>query len=153
MQAWVTLFEAWHPHGCCALDVGGRDGVLGKMFSPCSYTVLEQESDVIGGTDAVSCDILNCTSVAPCSFDLITMQNVLEHIVDPKAAVGTVGGLLRPGGMFMVWSPWIWRYHAQPTYGDYWRFSTRALEVLCIAAGMNPVISFTNTWKLAIRNT
>ena len=49
--------------------------------------------------------------------------------------------LLKPGGLLLLKTQFLWRYHAQKTYGDYFRFSARALEYLCIQAGLNPVWS------------
>jgi hypothetical protein len=52
-----------------------------------------------------------------------------------------MGRLLKPGGLFAAKTQWLWRYHANPTYGDYFRYSARALEFLCTDAGLNPVLS------------
>ncbi len=143
VREYLALFEAWHPN-CTALDVGGRNGEWRKLFKRCAYKVLERDPplDPEARAFTVTCDLYDCREVPECSADVVVMSNVLEHMVDPKAALVTVGRLLRPGGLLGLWSPWSWRYHAQPTYGDYYRFSTRGLEVLCLAAGLNPVVSF-----------
>mmetsp|Transcript_48215 Transcript_48215/g.90308 ORF Transcript_48215/g.90308 Transcript_48215/m.90308 type:complete len:372 (+) Transcript_48215:40-1155(+) len=141
LTRYIRAYENWHTE-CHALDVGGRDGELKNFFKKCTYAVLERDKPKNPKFRTWTCDIYNCKQVPECSFDIITMRNVMEHLLDPKVAMSNVRNLLRVGGLLLIWSPWAWRYHAQETYGDYYRYSCRALEYLCIAAGLNPV----NSW-------
>jgi len=138
----IEAFERWH-YNVSALDVGGRNGEGHRLFGrDTKYTVLERDPPKSPTPwPVLTCDLYVC-DVPACIADIIIVSNVLEHLLDPKAAFATLGRLLRPGGLLLLWSPWAWRYHAQPTYGDYWLFSARGLEYLCSSAGLSPVLSF-----------
>ncbi len=91
------------------------------------------------------------------SFDLITMMDVLEHTIDPLAALKKVNQLLRPGGLAMFSFPdisapksryykmlarvtgreWLWITCAVPLH--VWEF-TRATALTAFGrAGFEPV--------------
>ncbi len=61
-------------------------------------------------------------------FDLVICSHVLEHTVDPANAARNIQGLLRPGGIAYIATPWSQAFHATPD--DYWRFSVRGLMLL-----------------------
>lgn len=81
----------------------------------------------------------------PGSFDLITFQHTLEHILDPLGALALAARLLAPGGLLIVdvpnWSCWQRRL-----FGDRWfhldlprhqqHFSPRALRRAADKLGM-----------------
>lgn len=71
-------------------------------------------------------------------FDVVICEQVLEHVVDPVAAARNLRGLLKPGGLAMVSTPFLIRIHELPMYGmkDYWRFTPRGLATLLENAGL-----------------
>jgi hypothetical protein len=69
----------------------------------------------------------------PGPFDVVICEQVLEHVVDPATAVGTLYALTRPGGMVIVNTPFMVRVHDSPI--DYWRFTPEALRFLLQQAG------------------
>ena len=63
------------------------------------------------------------------AFDFVFCDQVLEHVEgDPQKAVDEVWRVLRPGGIAVITSCFIYRLHDCP--GDYWRFSPAALRLL-----------------------
>lgn len=56
---------------------------------------------------------------APNSFDVITLWDVTEHLLDPKATYRLVHGLLRPGGLLMLRMP-NWQSLARELLGPEW---------------------------------
>jgi len=65
------------------------------------------------------------------TFDGIVLTEVLEHCTDPKAAVAEVFRVLKPGGLLLVTSPYIWPEHGiEGEYRDYWRFTRHGWELL-----------------------
>jgi SAM-dependent methyltransferase len=62
------------------------------------------------------------------SFDLVICCHVLEHTRDPVRAARNIEGILRPGGVAFIATPWSQAFHATPD--DYWRFSVRGLMLL-----------------------
>jgi SAM-dependent methyltransferase len=71
-------------------------------------------------------------------YDVVLCEQVLEHVVDPRAAVANLRGLCEPGGHVIVATPFLLRIHELPEYAmhDYWRFTPRGLRVLLEEAGL-----------------
>jgi hypothetical protein len=67
------------------------------------------------------------------TFDVVICDQVLEHVVDPCAAVRTLFALCADGGHAVVGVPFLVRIHDAP--GDYWRFAPDGLRVLLEGAG------------------
>src|SRR5260370_3138182 len=61
-------------------------------------------------------------------FDLVICCHVLEHTRQPAKAAHNIEGLLKPGGVAYVATPWSQAFHATPD--DYWRFSVRGLMLM-----------------------
>jgi SAM-dependent methyltransferase len=66
------------------------------------------------------------------AFDVVLCEQVIEHVVDPDAAVANLRALVRLGGHVIVSTPFLIRVHELPMYGmnDYWRFTPRGLRTL-----------------------
>ncbi len=62
------------------------------------------------------------------AFDLVVCCHVLEHTQRPARAARNIEGLLRPGGLAFIATPWSQAFHATPD--DYWRFSMRGLMLM-----------------------
>jgi hypothetical protein len=71
-------------------------------------------------------------------YDVVICEQVLEHVVDPYAAAGSLRGLCVPGGHVVVSTPFLVRVHELPQYGlpDYWRFTPHGLRVLLEHVGL-----------------
>jgi len=83
------------------------------------------------GTNDVVGDLTDWDSLAPLGqFDLVIATEVIEHTSNPFVAVANVAKLLRPDGVFLASTPFLWPDHHQDTYPDYWRFTTQGWERL-----------------------
>jgi SAM-dependent methyltransferase len=71
-------------------------------------------------------------------FDVVLCEQVLEHVVDPVAAVRNLRGLCAPGGLVIVSTPFLIKVHEVPLFlmKDYWRFTPRGLRTLLESAGL-----------------
>lgn len=65
--------------------------------------------------------------------DLVLCTQVLEHVDDPAAAIREISRVLRPGGLALVSTHGVQRYH--PTPVDYWRWTASGLRKLAEDAG------------------
>ncbi|MGA8311708.1 MAG: glycosyltransferase [Terriglobales bacterium] len=62
------------------------------------------------------------------SFDWVVCTEVLEHVLDPFAAVREVRRLLKPGGHAFITTPFNFRIHGP--LPDCWRFTEHGLRAL-----------------------
>lgn len=60
----------------------------------------------------------------------VILTEVLEHVMNPPLALQEVHALLRPGGLAICTTPWMWFDHRTHDYPDYWRFTEQGLELL-----------------------
>jgi 2-polyprenyl-3-methyl-5-hydroxy-6-metoxy-1,4-benzoquinol methylase len=61
-------------------------------------------------------------------FRFVVCTEVLEHVLDPFAAVREIGRLLEPGGLVFATTPFNFRIHGP--LPDCWRFTEHGLRVL-----------------------
>jgi ubiquinone/menaquinone biosynthesis C-methylase UbiE len=85
-------------------------------------------------------DICN-TGLPSNSFDRIIMTSTIEHVWDFRAALAECLRILAPNGWLVMDCPWMYRYHPEPTFGDYWRISAPALDRLLEDVGFAEVHS------------
>lgn len=65
------------------------------------------------------------------SFDSVILTEVLEHCTDPQGGINQARRVLKPGGLLLVTSPFLWPQHAvEGQYQDYWRFTDQAWALL-----------------------
>ncbi|MHB1025483.1 MAG: methyltransferase domain-containing protein [Desulfobacteria bacterium] len=106
------------------LDVGGGLGPYRKYLSGVSYFSIEINSllcpDLVGSALALP-SLTN-------SIDAILLNDVLEHLPDPAAAIREAFRSLRPGGKVFATTPFLWNLHYEPH--DYYRFTGYALRYL-----------------------
>jgi SAM-dependent methyltransferase len=71
-------------------------------------------------------------------YDVVICEQVLEHVVDPWAAVANLRELCTPQGCVIVSTPFLIKIHELPQYGmvDYWRFTPRGLQALLERGGL-----------------
>jgi SAM-dependent methyltransferase len=66
------------------------------------------------------------------TFDLVVTDQVLEHVCgDPFKAVEECRRVLKPGGIAIHTTPFLFQIHGYPS--DYWRFTPDALALMCEA--------------------
>ena len=75
------------------------------------------------------------------AYDVVVCEQVIEHVVDPRAAARNLRALCKPGGTAIVSTPFMIRVHELPIYGlrDYWRFTPRGLDQLLADAGFSSI--------------
>jgi SAM-dependent methyltransferase len=106
------------------LDVGSKDAPYRRFVSATQYLRLEIEAGP--GVDVVG-DIHDIPRPEG-SFDTIICTEVLEHCHDPQRAVDELGRVLRPGGVCVLSTRFLYPYHAAPK--DYFRFTDDGLRHL-----------------------
>jgi SAM-dependent methyltransferase len=85
-----------------------------------------------------------CAEPLPQTFDLVIAEHVLEHVLRPARAVRNVHAMLRPGGHFLVVTPFLYRYHPCPE--DCTRWSETGMKHLLADAGFPMETIETGSW-------
>ena len=91
--------------------------------------------------------VLDDVSFPPASFDVVTLNDVIEHLVDPAATLAHLSGLLRPGGLLYLVTPSIESVSARILRGYWWGlrpahlyyFSPRTLTAMLEKSGYRVV--------------
>lgn len=107
--------------GHLVMDVGQGETPR-RWFGDGYFTFGIDYCDVIG-------NLLNIP-LTDDSLDGAIVTEVLEHCTDPFRAVSELRRVLRPGGLMLITSPFVWVWHGRPDYEDYWRFTHQAWELL-----------------------
>lgn len=85
-----------------------------------------------------------CTQRLDRVFDVIIIDNVLEHVHDALAAVRNAFAMLRPGGVVMIAVPFLIKIHGAPD--DYWRWTEQGIRRLAEQGGFIPANIMTGSW-------
>jgi 2-polyprenyl-3-methyl-5-hydroxy-6-metoxy-1,4-benzoquinol methylase len=97
-----------HERGGKLLDVGCHSGIFLGVARRAGWEVAGVEPSRWSADCArargleVHCGTLAEAPLAPGSFDVVTMWDVIEHLSDPLAELRLAHGLLRPGGLLAV---------------------------------------------------
>lgn len=109
------------------LDVGRSSRLAKEQFKDTQVTTLDitKYSDYPDIVD----DLCDPKHLKTAEFDGIICISVLEHVYDPFAAIGTLLSTMKPGGLFIGYTPFLFRYHGPKSlaFKDYYRFSRDGL--------------------------
>ena len=95
--------------------------------------------------------------VADGSADVVLSSQVLEHVPDPTLYLREARRILRSGGLLVLSTHGVWRYHPDPT--DYWRWTRDGLlkligdqgfEVCGVRGVLGPAASGLQHWQDAV---
>jgi SAM-dependent methyltransferase len=70
-------------------------------------------------------------------FDLVIAEQVFEHVLRPDRAAASVYQMLRPGGVFVVSTPFLLKVHGYPL--DLYRWTEHGMRQLLEIAGFTNV--------------
>jgi SAM-dependent methyltransferase len=102
------------------LDVGV---IIRREWVGAGYrTFGERDADIIGDIQAPVLDTER--------FDAVLCTEVLEHVPDPMQAMREIHRVLRPGGVALLSSPFVWPWHGGADYQDYWRITHQGWRLL-----------------------
>jgi SAM-dependent methyltransferase len=116
-----------NPAQCDALEISGTDWA---DFGFKTYRTVE-----FPGFDI-------CRDRLPETFDLIIAEQVFEHIPSPRRAAQNVRRMLRPGGMFVITTPFLIKFHPCPH--DYSRWTKEGMVLFLEENGFVDV--HTDSW-------
>jgi SAM-dependent methyltransferase len=141
------------------LDVGCGMKPYVEMFAPYVDRQIGLDYSSTSGYRGNAADVFGDAAAIPFrtdSVDTVLSIAVLEHVEDPDRVVGEIARVVRPGGLIMMTTPFVFPVHAT---ADYFRFSAagtallmgrHGIEVLeqprLTAGGLTLVILFNILW-------
>jgi SAM-dependent methyltransferase len=85
-----------------------------------------------------------CANVLPDTFDLVIAEQVFEHLKFPYRAAKHVFSMVKPGGYFLVTTPFLLKVHAYPI--DCSRWTEEGLKYLLHEGGFPLQDIVTGSW-------
>lgn len=104
----------------------GAGGEIGKIVNCGDCTSIDISDDRMPDILADVCSLHSHFDEG--QFETVFAVEVLEHVVDPATAVKEIHRVLKPGGLFVLSTPYIFEMHDLPH--DYWRFTEYGLRKL-----------------------
>ncbi len=116
--------------GVCILDVAPERHAGIQPHLPEDAKLETLDLDAASNATYIA-DLCSPDALVPADrFDVVICTEVLEHTLNPFAAVGTLRKLLRPGGRLCLSTPFNFRIHGP--LPDCWRFTEHGLRALLI---------------------
>ncbi len=138
IAAFLRRAAASLPEGALVLDAGAGTGPYRELFASHEYTSTDWahtphaeglKADVIASIDDLPLD--------PATFDCVICTEVIEHVVDPVAALAELRRVLKPGHRAWVTAPFVWEFHEEPY--DFYRYTRHGLRSVLERAGFEEI--------------
>lgn len=101
------------------LEIGGYDDFFKQRYEKGEIVNLDMKDgpciDLVENAE-------HMTSVGDESFSAVICVSVLEHTLNPTLILKEMHRVLKPGGVVLLSTPWLFEEHMEPH--DYWRFSS-----------------------------
>ncbi len=100
--------RALDPTTLDALEISPSSNTIWQQFGFRSYQAVDYP------------DFDICRDTLPTTFDFVIADQVFEHLLWPYRAARNVYNMLRPGGHFLLTTPFLIRVHEQPVDCTRW---------------------------------
>lgn len=148
------------PKGAIVLDIGTAGGAFLDAAKQFGYDAfgMEPSADLVArGTDRglhIKQGTIESHSFAQGSFDMVCLWDVIEHLPDPKAALGKIRKLLKPDGLLLINLPDIGTWQAKLAGKRFWwilsvhlhHFTRKSIRDICSRTGFE-VFHFQRYWQ------
>ncbi|MCK4820307.1 class I SAM-dependent methyltransferase [bacterium] len=113
------------PEGGKIADLGAG----GRKITPATISI---DFVKVGDTNIVA-DI-HKVSLQDETVDCVFCTGTLEHVEYPEKVVKEIRRILKKNGIVYIDVPFIQCYHPDPV--DYWRFTIKGIELICVRNGL-----------------
>ena len=118
----------WGSRGGRLLDIAPQNHEGARPFFSDAVEIETLDIDPEARTTYCA-DLCRTNGTIPAShFDIVVCTEVLEHVLNPFAAVAEIHRLLKPGGILLATSPFNFRIHGP--LPDCWRFTEHGWHAL-----------------------
>ncbi len=77
-------------------------------------------------------------------FDIVIVDQVLEHVADPERAIRNIHAMIKPGGLALIATPFLFRVHARPH--DFTRWTQEGLVEILARNGFEKDCIQADSW-------
>jgi SAM-dependent methyltransferase len=128
-----ALFAATIPSGALVLDAGAGSAPYKQLFAHARYESADFE--LVDKPYAKSTYVCNLEKipVEDGRFDFVVLNQVLEHLPDPRLVLVELNRVLKPGGRMIYSGPFFYEEHEQPY--DFYRYTQFGLRELFQKSG------------------
>jgi len=112
--------EPFNRAGLKVVEFGGSNQIIRNFLPLADFEIAPNYPEV---------DLPNLTGYKDNSWDLVILDQIIEHIEDPFRAMAEIHRILKPGGTLAAATPFLVYIH--PTPDDYWRFTESGIRKLC----------------------
>lgn len=120
-QFMQTSAAAWGDKPGLLLDIAPQDHEGARPYFSVSVAVETLDIDPAAGATYCADLCQNNDKIPACRFDIVVCTEVLEHVLNPFAAISEIRRVLKPGGLLLASSPFNFRIHGP--LPDCWRFT------------------------------
>jgi SAM-dependent methyltransferase len=120
-----------------AIEFGGSNYFIKSILHGASYEIAPNFPEV---------DIQNLVDYPDNSYDIVVIDNILEHVAFPKKAVSEIFRILKDDGLCICLTPFLVKIHGYPN--DYWRFTASGLRIVFDNFGDVKVWSWGNRFTI-----
>jgi SAM-dependent methyltransferase len=126
-------FAALIPAGALILDAGAGDAPYRELFRHARYESADfQKVNKQYASSTYVCDLVNIP-VENERFDFVLLNQVLEHLPEPKQVLRELNRVLKPGGKLFCTAPLFYEEHEKPY--DFYRYTQFAYKYLLSESG------------------
>jgi len=123
------------------LDAGAGNFRYKELLESKGYSYESQDfpevfDEISRGKHTYVSDICNIP-VDASRFDIVVCAQVLEHLNDPSAAFKEFSRILKPGGLLILTTNFLFPIHGAPY--DFFRFTSFGLQSLCKGSGFSAI--------------
>jgi|KBSMisStandDraft_5_1062788.scaffolds.fasta_scaffold61678_4 SAM-dependent methyltransferase len=117
-DAWVKTQAALLPKGSWVLDAGAGASKYRPYFSHCRYETqdfCQYQGSLVNYLEPINyVSEITAIPLPAQSLDAILCTEVIEHVIDPMAALKEFARLLKPGGRLFLSAPLLSSLHMEP---------------------------------------
>jgi SAM-dependent methyltransferase len=118
------IIEMVPPGSGNVLDLGGGSGMLRRPLEQLGYHYINADIEPAPDSGAPVIGDAHTLPFQSHGFDLVVSKDTLEHFIQPWIVVEEVYRVLRPGGLLVLWVPFLHPFHAS----DFYRYTPLALR-------------------------
>lgn len=107
------------------LDIGCGTALYGTLFPNRTTLDIAPRKDI--PVDIVA-DAHDLSQIPDATYDVVLFTEVLEHLHTPHKAIAEIHRIMKPGGMLLLSTRFIFPLHDVP--GDYYRYTKYGLQHL-----------------------